>query len=85
MKTLPQSLYWWCRFDSQTEIDEEADIFSHTNITSWLQNEAVLQGGELTSWPKLLDGDDLMLHWVQETKRMRKHIEGHFPGRQHLP
>ncbi|RDZ08032.1 adenosine deaminase [Priestia megaterium] len=80
MKTLPQSLYWWCRFDSQTEIDEEADIFSHTNITSWLQNEAVLQGGELTSWPKLLDGDDLMLHWVQETKRMRKHIEGHFPG-----
>jgi adenine deaminase len=34
----------------------------------------------LTGWPKLLDGDDMMLHWIQEAKRMRKQIEGHFPG-----
>ncbi|MED3563331.1 adenine deaminase C-terminal domain-containing protein, partial [Bacillus xiapuensis] len=33
-----------------------------------------------TGWPKLLDGDDMMLHWIQEAKRMRKKIEGHFPG-----
>ncbi len=39
-----------------------------------------ITGGELTGWPKLLDGDDLLLHWIQETKRMRKKIEGHFPG-----
>lgn len=46
----------------------------------WLEHDAVLQGGELTGWPKLLDGDDMMLHWIQEAKRMRKKIEGHFPG-----
>jgi adenine deaminase len=28
----------------------------------------------------LLDGDDMMLHWMQETKRLHKKIEGHFPG-----
>ncbi|TYR79133.1 adenine deaminase [Priestia megaterium] len=80
MKTLPYTMYWWCRFDSQTELEEEEVIFSHAHIKEWLQNDAVLQGGELTSWPKLLEGDDLTLHWIQETKRMRKHVEGHFPG-----
>ncbi|NRD77689.1 adenine deaminase [Bacillus sp. BRMEA1] len=78
--SLPTSMFWWCRFDSQTEILNEVEIFSHCNIKSWLEYDAVLQGGELTGWPKLLDGDDMMLHWIQEAKRMRKQIEGHFPG-----
>ncbi|WNS76018.1 adenine deaminase C-terminal domain-containing protein [Bacillus sp. DTU_2020_1000418_1_SI_GHA_SEK_038] len=80
MNHLPTSMYWWCRFDAQTEIQNEETIFSHTNIKSWLEHDAVLQGGELTGWPKLLDGDDLILHWIQETKRKGKKIEGHFPG-----
>lgn len=80
LRNSPLSMYWGCRFDPQTEILNEETVFSHSNIKSWLEHEAVLQGGELTGWPKLLDGDDLMLHWIQEAKRMRKQIEGHFPG-----
>ncbi|MBY0122235.1 adenine deaminase C-terminal domain-containing protein [Bacillus sp. S/N-304-OC-R1] len=80
MRELPSSMYWWCRFDAQTEIQNEGEIFSHNNIKSWLEHDSVLQGGELTGWPKLLDGDDLILHWIQETKRLGKKIEGHFPG-----
>lgn len=80
MRHIPTSMYWWCRFDSQTEIQYEEQTFSHSHIKSWLEHDAVLQGGELTGWPKLLDGDDMMLHWIQEAKRMRKKIEGHFPG-----
>lgn len=80
LRSIPTTMYWWSRFDSQTELLNEDDIFSHSNIKSWLEHDAVLQGGELTGWPKLLDGDDMMLHWIQETKRMRKKIEGHFPG-----
>lgn len=80
MRKLPTSMYWWCRFDAQTEIREEEKIFSHSNVKSWLEHDAVIQGGELTGWPKLLDGDDMMLHWMQEAKRMRKKVEGHFPG-----
>lgn len=80
MRDIPSTMYWWCRFDAQTEIQNEDSIFSHSNIKSWLEHDAVLQGGELTAWPKLLAGDDMMLHWIQEAKRMRKQIEGHFPG-----
>ncbi|MEH7334060.1 adenine deaminase C-terminal domain-containing protein [Neobacillus drentensis] len=80
LRSIPTTMFWWCRFDSQTEVLHEEEIFSHSNIKSWLEHDAVLQGGELTGWPKLLDGDDMMLHWIQEAKRMRKKIEGHFPG-----
>ena len=80
LRNIPVSMYWWCRFDSQTKIPNEEILFSHANIKSWLEHDAVLQGGELSGWPQLLDGDDLMLHWIQEAKRMRKQIEGHFPG-----
>ena len=47
---------------------------------SWIQHPSVLQGGELTDWPKLVNGDNQMLTWLQETKRVNKKVEGHFPG-----
>ncbi|WP_312096064.1 adenine deaminase C-terminal domain-containing protein [Niallia sp.] len=80
MKDIPSTILWWSRYDAQTELKEEEQVFSHGNVKSWLENDAVIQGGELTGWPRLLDGDDMMLHWMQETKRLRKRIEGHFPG-----
>ncbi|MDQ0219836.1 adenine deaminase [Peribacillus cavernae] len=80
LRNIPATMYWWCRFDAQTEIQNEEMIFSHGEVKSWLEHDAVLQGGELTGWPRLLAGDDMLLHWMQEAKRMRKQIEGHFPG-----
>jgi adenine deaminase len=80
MRNIPSTMYWWCRFDAQTEIHNEELTFSNGDVKAWLEHDAVLQGGELTGWPKLLDGDDMMLHWIQEAKRLRKRIEGHFPG-----
>ncbi|WP_100330187.1 adenine deaminase C-terminal domain-containing protein [Bacillus xiapuensis] len=80
LQKLPVSMYWWCRYDAQTELVDEDKVFSHAAVKSWIEHEAVIQGGELTGWPKLLAGDDMMLHWIQETKRQRKRIEGHFPG-----
>jgi adenine deaminase len=77
---IPQSIFWWCRFDSQSEMANEEELFSSTHLKAWLEREDVLQGGELTGWPRLLDGDDMMLHWIQEAKRHKKLIEGHFPG-----
>lgn len=80
MCSIPSCMYWWCRFDAQTEIEGEEIVFSNGDIKAWLEHDAVLQGGELTGWPKLADGDDMMLHWMQEAKRLRKKIEGHLPG-----
>jgi adenine deaminase len=79
-KKIPTSMYWWCRLDGQTELPNNQDIFNTEDMISWLQNESVLQAGELTAWPKLLNGDNQMLTWVQETKRLNKKLEGHFPG-----
>ncbi len=76
----PVSMYWWARFDSQTAFKEEADIFNDENVHDWLQHQAVVQGGELTAWPQVLEDDDRILHWIQEAKRLRKPVEGHFPG-----
>ncbi|QWG64157.1 adenine deaminase C-terminal domain-containing protein [Bacillus mycoides] len=77
---IPASMYWWCRFDGQTELQNGESLFNSEEIMEWLKHEDVLQGGELTAWPKLLNGDDEMLNWVQETKQLQKKVEGHFPG-----
>ncbi|ASS87669.1 adenosine deaminase [Geobacillus lituanicus] len=80
MNALPTSMYWWCRFDGQTELEREDEQLSNARIKRWLDQETVLQGGELTSWPRLVSGDDIVLYWMQEAKRRRRKIEGHFPG-----
>ena len=77
---IPSSMYWWCRFDPQTELPNNADIFNTEDVLAWLGQESVLQGGELTAWPKLVAGDNEILTWMQETRRLHKKIEGHFPG-----
>lgn len=79
-KKIPASMYWWCRFDGQTELQNGESLFNSEEIMEWLKHEDVLQGGELTAWPKLLNGDEEMLNWVQETKWLQKKVEGHFPG-----
>ncbi|KAB8129930.1 adenine deaminase [Gracilibacillus oryzae] len=77
---LPVSMFWWARFDSQSEIHDEQEIFNDEEVHAWLQHEAVVQGGELTAWPQVLRDDDRILYWMQEAKRLRKPVEGHFPG-----
>ncbi|WP_096187014.1 adenine deaminase C-terminal domain-containing protein [Evansella halocellulosilytica] len=76
----PATMLWWARYDCQTELRNEDDVFSFSNMRDWLDHPYVVQGGELTDWPRVLQGDDVMLHWLLETKDVRKPIEGHFPG-----
>ncbi len=76
----PVTMYWWMRYDAQTELNGEEIIFSNSDVKAWLEHDKVVQGGELSGWPQLVDGDDLVLHWIQETKRLGKKVEGHFPG-----
>lgn len=77
---LPTSMFWWARYDSQTELEEEDRWFSPSNMKDWLEHPLVVQGGELTSWPKVMTGNDTILHWMQYTKELNKPIEGHLPG-----
>ncbi|UFT99918.1 amidohydrolase family protein [Radiobacillus kanasensis] len=77
---LPVSMYWWSRYDCQSIIQEEHDMFGDEKVLRWINHPAVMQGGELTAWPQVMKDDDHILYWMQETKRLRKPIEGHFPG-----
>ncbi|MFB5661205.1 adenine deaminase C-terminal domain-containing protein [Alteribacillus sp. HJP-4] len=77
---LPSSMLWWARYDAQTELEDEDTLFSPSNMMAWLHHPLVVQGGELTSWPKVITGDDTILHWMQQTKEINKPIEGHLPG-----
>ena len=80
LSRLPFSFYWWARFDSQTEREDEGEIFSNKKVLDWLQHPDVLLGGELTAWPRLMHGDDLMLSWLQKANQLKKKVEGHLPG-----
>ncbi|MHC5249734.1 adenine deaminase C-terminal domain-containing protein [Enterococcus sp. LJL90] len=77
---LPTTTFWWARLDSQTEFLPSDNLFNTEMILDWLDNEHVIQAGELTAWPRLLKGDDELLSWMLETKKRNKKIEGHFPG-----
>src|SRR5699024_2637475 len=66
---LPVSMYWWARFDSQAALVDEEAYFNTEEVLELLVHPAVAQGGELTGWPSLLDGDDRLLYWLQESKR----------------
>lgn len=79
-ENLAVSMYWWARFDSQTALIDEDAIFNTKSVMEWLKQPTVVQGGELTSWPQLIAGDDRLLYWIQEAKRKGKPVEGHFPG-----
>lgn len=77
---LPFSFYWWARFDSQTVLHNEREVFNHKAIAEWLKRDDVLMGGELTGWPRLMNGDPEMTASVNLAKKAGKKIEGHFPG-----
>ena len=77
---LPTSMYWWARFDSQTALNDEEEFYNTPDVLSWLSHPNVVQGGELTAWPSLLAGNDRLLYWIQEAKRLGKPVEGHLPG-----
>ncbi|RYM05167.1 adenine deaminase [Sporolactobacillus sp. THM7-7] len=75
---LPTVFYWWCRYDPQSAVIDSP--FSDRRVHRWLKHPLVVQGGELTGWPQVVHGNDQILGWMRETKRLRKPIESHLPG-----
>ena len=80
LSTLPFSFYWWSRFDSQTKLQNESELFNLESIKQWHERPDVLLGGELTSWPRLMAGDPELFAAVSAAKIAGKKIEGHYPG-----
>lgn len=77
----PVKQFWWARFDAQTSLPEEKKhLFSLERVKKFLSHPLVLQGGELTDWPALLQGDSRMSVWMETVKHLGKRMEGHAPG-----
>lgn len=72
LKELPFSFYWWARMDSQTNLQNEAEVFAPEKVAEWLKRDDVLMGGELTGWPRLLKGDPVMTASLQKAKQLGK-------------
>ncbi|MDQ0340123.1 adenine deaminase [Caldalkalibacillus uzonensis] len=72
---------WWARFDGQTATARHEARFSEESVKKWLAHPLVIQGGELTSWPLLLKGDEELANWMRLARQTYgKRIEGHLPG-----
>jgi len=80
LNELPFSFYWWARFDSQTILQNEMELFNLEGIKEWIERPEVLLGGELTGWPRLIAGEANMVASVHAAKVGGKKIEGHLPG-----
>jgi adenine deaminase len=65
---------WWCNID-------RPDLVDQSTMEAWLQHNRVIQCGELTEWPKLLQGDEELIERLYLAKRHhRMRAEGHLPG-----
>lgn len=80
LKDKPFHFYWWMRYDSQTELLREHNLFTTAALAEWGARQDVLLGGELTAWPRLIAGDDQYLYWLQASRANHKKIEAHLPG-----
>ncbi|WP_233144095.1 adenine deaminase C-terminal domain-containing protein [Lottiidibacillus patelloidae] len=74
------SFYWWARYDSQTVLQNERQTYTKETLKAWTDHPNVLQGGELTGWPKVLAGEDELVKAMIETRKNNKPIEGHLPA-----
>lgn len=79
LSDFPLSMFWRARYDSQTAFKEDDNSFKTSDVLDWLAHPAIVQGGPLTSWQRLLAGDDRLLYFIQNTRRTGKTVEGHFP------
>ncbi|GAA0362227.1 adenine deaminase C-terminal domain-containing protein [Bacillus horti] len=72
---------WWSRFDAQTGLSQEENRFAPSSLRRWLKHRLVVQGGEFTSWPLLLKGNQALAEAMLITKQeFHKRVEGHLPG-----
>lgn len=77
---LPIKNLWWARLDPQSNQPEMLAKFTNDRVAAMLDHPLVVQAGELTSWPMLLAGDDMMLNGIVAARTLGKRIEGHNPG-----
>ncbi|GAB7387763.1 adenine deaminase C-terminal domain-containing protein [Bacillaceae bacterium] len=76
----PAKMLWWARLDAQSRSRGLENVFTLERMQRMLAHPLVVQAGELTEWPALLQGDPALLQGMLAAKRQGKRVEGHLPG-----
>lgn len=76
----PVKMLWWSRLEPQTTQEELLEKYELSSIEKLVQHPLVIQGGEVSHWVSLLNGDLQMAEKMAATKKAGKRIEGHAPG-----
>ncbi len=79
LKKQPFQYFWWSRYDLQTEVRYEDEMLPVNYRKEWIDHPDVLQGGELTSWPRLMDGDDLIYIACKKRRSRENELKGISP------
>lgn len=76
----PVKMLWWARLEPQTTQEELLKKYELEPIQKLLNHPLVIQGGEVSHWVPLLNGDRKMAQKIAAAKRAGKRIEVHAPG-----
>lgn len=75
------TMLWWARFEDASTNEKAQHRMTDASVRSWIKHPHVVQGGELISWPQLLQGDHQLTRWIHHLRHEQNmRIEGHLPG-----
>ena len=80
LSELPIKLFWFVRAVPQTPMEDEKKKFSKENIKRLLSHPLVKSLGEITRWPKIIEGDENILELIHYANRLGKRVDGHTAG-----
>ncbi|AGL03384.1 adenine deaminase C-terminal domain-containing protein [Desulfoscipio gibsoniae] len=77
---LPARLYWVARIMHQTIDPEEPELFSIPNLDKVFMDPHVIKVGEITRWPKLVEGNESVMRRIKLAEERGLGFEGHAAG-----
>jgi len=79
LSTMPVHVYWFLRPDPASPLPDET-MFSLTRLMALLEIDAIRAVGELTRWPVLFRGNEVLFRKIALALATGRRIEGHAPG-----
>jgi adenine deaminase len=80
MDRLAVDFYWSVRLHSQAAFEGESRLFTEAALKRLFAHPRVLTVAEITRWPVLAEGDEVLLQLVTDARESGLRIDGHTAG-----